>query len=119
MAIRYIIAGKNLSEKWCSPYSPIKEYKKQYWDTFPKMTMISFQIQCKPFNMTIARVYAPTTGAEDRFCETLKHLELTPKNYVVIIIIVDWNAKVGSQKIAGVTGKFGLGIQNEAEHRLV
>ncbi|KAF7247490.1 Craniofacial development protein 2 [Varanus komodoensis] len=85
--------------------------------------MISVQIQGKPFNITVVQVYAPTTGAEeaevDRFYEGLQHLlELTPKNDV-LIIMGDWNAKVGSQKITGITGKFGLGVQNEAGHRLV
>uniref|UniRef100_A0A8D2ISM3 Reverse transcriptase domain-containing protein n=1 Tax=Varanus komodoensis TaxID=61221 RepID=A0A8D2ISM3_VARKO len=85
--------------------------------------MISVRIQDKPFNITIVQVYAPTTGAEeaevDQFYEVdLQHLlELTPKNDV--IIMGDWNAKVGSQKITGITGKFGLGEQNEAGHRLV
>ncbi|KAF7250474.1 Craniofacial development protein 2 [Varanus komodoensis] len=77
----------------------------------------------KPFNITVVQVYAPTTDAEeaevDRFYEGLQHLlELTPKNYV-LIIMGDWNAKVGSQKITGIAGKFGLGVQNEAGHRLV
>ncbi|KAF7252002.1 Craniofacial development protein 2 [Varanus komodoensis] len=85
--------------------------------------MISVRIQGKPFNITVVQVYAPTTGAEeaevDRFYEGLQHLlELTPKNDV-LIIMGDWNAKVGSQRITGITGKFGLGVQNEAGHRLV
>ncbi|KAF7239451.1 Craniofacial development protein 2 [Varanus komodoensis] len=85
--------------------------------------MISVRIQGKPFNITVVQVYAPTTGAEeaevDRFYEGLQHLlELTPKNDV-LIIMGDWNAKVGSQKITGITGKIGLGVQNEAGHRLV
>ncbi|KAF7249469.1 Craniofacial development protein 2 [Varanus komodoensis] len=85
--------------------------------------MISVRIQGKPFNITIVQVYAPTTGAEeaevDQFYEGLQHLpELTPKNDV-LIIMEDWNAKVGSQKVTGITGKFGLGVQNEAGHRLV
>ncbi|KAF7249699.1 Craniofacial development protein 2 [Varanus komodoensis] len=79
--------------------------------------------QGKPFNITVVQVYAPTTGAEeaevDQFYEGLQHLlELTPKNDV-LIIMGDWNVKVGSQKITGITGKFGLGVQNEAGHRLV
>ncbi|KAF7239450.1 Meprin A subunit alpha [Varanus komodoensis] len=85
--------------------------------------MISVRIQGKPFNSTIVQVYAPTTGAEeaevDRFCEGLQHLlELIPKNDV-LIIMGDWNAKVGNQKKTGITGKFGRGVQNEAGHRLV
>ncbi|KAF7239447.1 Tumor necrosis factor receptor superfamily member 21 [Varanus komodoensis] len=81
------------------------------------------RIQGKPFNITVVQVYAPTTGAEeaevDRFYEGLQHLlEITPKNDVRIIV-GDWNAKVGSQKITRITGKFGDGVQNEAGHRLV
>ena len=85
--------------------------------------MISVHFQGKPFNITIIQVYALTSNAEeaevDWFYEDLQDLlELTPpKN--VLFIIGDWNAKVGSQKIPGVTGKFGLGIQNEAGQRLI
>ncbi|KAF7251081.1 Radixin, partial [Varanus komodoensis] len=74
--------------------------------------MISVRIQGKPLNITIVQVYVPTTGAEeaevDQFYEGLQHLlELTPKNDV-LIIMGDWNAKVGSQKITGITGKLKL-----------
>ena len=68
-------------------------------------------------------VYAPTSNAEEaeieRFYEDLQDLlELTaPQN--VLFIIGDWNAKVGSQETPGVTGKFGLGVRNEAEQRLI
>ncbi|KAF7236900.1 Craniofacial development protein 2 [Varanus komodoensis] len=77
-----------------------------------KDRMISVEIQGKPFNITIVQVYAPTTGAEeaevDRFYEGVQHLlELTPKNDV-LIIMGDWNAKVGIQKITGLTGKLKL-----------
>ena len=79
---------------------------------------ISVCFQGKPFNITVIQVYAPTSNVEEaeaeRFYEDLQDLlELTPKNYVNFII-GDWNAKVGSQETPGVTGKFGLGIQNEA-----
>ena len=82
-----------------------------------------FNIQGKPFNITVIQVYAPTTNAEEaeveRFYEDLQDLlELTPKK-VVLFIIGDWNAKVGSQQTPGVTGKFGLGIRNEAGQRLI
>lgn len=85
--------------------------------------MISVYIQGKPFNITIIQVYAPTTDAEDdiidRFYEDLQHLlKLTPKRDV-LFIIGDWNAKAGSQKIAGITDKFGLGVQNKAGLRLI
>ncbi|KAF7254475.1 hypothetical protein EYD10_00593, partial [Varanus komodoensis] len=79
--------------------------------------MISVRIQGKPFNITIVQVFAPTTGAEEaevyQFYEGLQHLlELTLKKDV-LIIMGDWNAKVGSQKITEITGKFDLGVQNE------
>ena len=78
--------------------------------------MISVRFQGKPFNITVIHVYGPTTNAEEAewFCEDLQDLlELTPKKDV-LFIIGDWNAKVGSQELPGVTGKFGLGVQNEA-----
>ena len=83
--------------------------------------MISVRFQGKPFNITVIQVYAMTSNAEEaeveRFCEDLQDLlELTPKKDVPII--GDWNAKVGSQEIIGVTGKFGLGVQNEEEQKL-
>ena len=84
--------------------------------------MISVCFQCKPFNIKVIQVYAPTSNAEEaeveRFYEDLQDLlELTP-NKDVLFIIGDWNAKVGSQEIPGVTGKFDLGVQNEAGQRL-
>ena len=85
--------------------------------------MISVRFQGKPFNITVIQVYAPTSNAEEAdiewFYEDLQDLlELTPKKDV-LCIIGDWNAKVGSQETLGVTGKFGLGIQNEAGQRLI
>ena len=79
--------------------------------------------QGKPFNIMVIQVYAPTSNAEEaeveRFYEDLQDLlELTPKKDV-LFIIGDWNAKVGSQETPGVTGKFGLGVQNEAGQRLI
>ena len=80
--------------------------------------MISVLFRGKPFNITVIQVYAPTSNAEEveveQFYEEIQDLlELTPpKN--VLFIIEDWNAKVGSQELPGVTGKFGLGVQNEA-----
>ena len=75
--------------------------------------MISVCSQGKQFNITVIQVYAPTSNAEvEWFYEVLQDLlELTPKK-VVLFIIGDWNAKVGSQETPGVTGKFGLGVQN-------
>ena len=80
--------------------------------------MISVRFQGKPFSITVIQVYALTSTAEEaeveRFYEDLQDLlELTPKNDV-LFIIEDRNAKVGSQETPGVTGKFDLGVQNEA-----
>ena len=85
--------------------------------------MISVHFQGKPFNITVIQIYGPTSNAEEaeveRFYEDLQDLlELTPPKDV-LFIIGDWNAKVGSQEIPGVTGKFGLGIRNEAGQRLI
>ena len=79
--------------------------------------MISVHFQGNPFNITVIQVYASTSNAEEaeRFYEDLQNLlELTPKKKKkdVLFIIGDWNAKVGSQEIPRVTGKFGLGVQN-------
>ena len=85
--------------------------------------MISVRFQGKPFSITVIQVCAPTTNAEEAevkwFYEDRQDLlELTPKKDV-LFITGDWNAKVGSQEIPGVIGKFGLGIQNEIEQRLI
>ena len=85
--------------------------------------MISVHFQGKPFNITVIQVYVPTSNAEEaeveQFYEDLQDLlELTPKKDL-LFIIGDWNTKVGSQETPGVTGKFGLGIQNEAGQRLI
>ena len=85
--------------------------------------LISVHLQGKPFNITVIWVYAPTSNAKEAevewFCEDLQDLlELTSKTDV-LFIIGDWNAKVGSQETPGVTGKFGLGIRNEAGQRLI
>ena len=93
-----------------------------YLGTTSKMTIILVHFQGKPFNITVIQVYAPTTDAEeaevDQFYEDLEDfLELTPKKGV-LFITGDWNAKVGSQDILGVIGKFGFGEQNEARQSL-
>ena len=85
--------------------------------------MISVRFQDKPFNIALIHIYAPISNAEEAelFYEDLQELlELTLKKYVlkiiikdVLFIIGDWNAKVGSKEIPGVTGKVGLGVQNE------
>ena len=84
--------------------------------------IISVCFQGKLFNITVIQVYAPTSNAEEAevewFCEDLQDLlELTPQKDV-LFIIGDWNAKVGSEEILGVTDKFALGVQNEARQKL-
>ena len=85
--------------------------------------MISVRLQSKSFNITVIQVYAPTSNAKEaeveRFYEDLRELlELTHRKDV-LFIIGHWNAKVGSQETPGVTGKFGLGMWNEAGQRLI
>ena len=85
--------------------------------------MISVRLQGKPFNITVIQIYAPTSNTEEDavkwFYEDLQDLlEVTPPKNVLFIIGV-WNAKEGSQETSGVTGKFGLGIWNEAGQRVV
>ena len=85
--------------------------------------MISVHFQGKPFNIMVIQVYAPTSNAEEaeveQFYEDLQDLlELTPKKDV-LFIIGDWNEKVVSQETPGVTGKFSLGVKNEAGQRLI
>ena len=80
--------------------------------------MISVNFQGKPFNITVIQVYAPTSNAEEaeveRFHEDPQDLLEPTSKKDVLFITGDWNAKVGSQETPGVTGKFGLGIWNEA-----
>ena len=94
----------------------------QYLDVISKMTEWSVCFQNKPFNIIVTQVYVPTSNTEEAevegVYEDLQDLsELKPKKDV-LFIIGDWNAKVGSQETPGVTGKFGLGVQNEAGQRL-
>ena len=94
----------------------------QYLEATSKTTRISVHFQGKPFNITVIQVYTLTGNAEEaeaeQFCEDLQDLiELTPQNNV-LFITGNWNAKVGSQELPGVTGKFGLGVQNKAVQRL-
>ena len=93
----------------------------QYLGNLKNDRMISVHFQGKLFNLTVIQVYAPTSNAEETevewFYEDLQDLlELTKKD--VLFIIKDWNDKLESQEINGVTGKFGLGVQNEAGQRL-
>ena len=84
--------------------------------------MISLGFQGKPFNIMVIQVYAPTSKPEEaeveRFYEDLQDLLELIHQKDVLFIIEYWNAKVGSQETPGVTGKFGLGVQNEAGQRL-
>ena len=81
--------------------------------------IFSVHFQAKPFNITLIQIYAPISNAEEAevewFYEDLQDLlELTPKKEV-LFMIGDWNAKVGSQEITGVTSKFELGVQNRED----
>ena len=93
------------------------------WKNSISLCPASFRIQGQPFSITVIQVCALTSNAEEaeveRFYEDLQDLlELTPKKDV-LFIIGKWNAKVESQETPGVTGKFGLGVQNEAGQRLI
>ena len=91
------------------------------WMQSQKEWIISVRFQSKPFNITVIQVYSLTNNAEEVewFYEDLQDLlELTPKRDI-LFITGDWNAKVGDQEIPGVTGKFGLGVQNEAGQSLI
>ena len=85
--------------------------------------MISFHFQGKPFNITVIQVYAATSNAEEpeveQFYEDLQDLLVLTLKKDVVFIIVDWNAKGGSKETPRVTGKFRLGVQNEAGQRLI
>ena len=92
--------------------------QKRQNETKKKDRMISVHLQGKPFSITVMQAYAPTSNAEEaeleQFYEDLQNLlEQTPQKDI-LFILGDWNAKVGSQETPGVTGKFGLGVQNEA-----
>ena len=98
-----------------------KRVQMQYLNPISKKTEISVRFQGKPFDITVIHVYALTSNAEEAkvewFYEDLQDLlELIP-NKNVLFIIGDWDAKVGSQEIPRVTGKFGLGVQNEARKK--
>ena len=82
--------------------------------------MIFVHFQGKPFNIIVIQVYVPTSNTEEAkqfYVDLQDLLELTPKKDI-FFIIGNWNAKVGSQEILGVTGKFGLGVQNQAGQKL-
>ena len=85
--------------------------------------MISVHFQGKPLNITVIQVYAPTSNTEEaeveQFYEDLENLLVLTPQKDVLFIIGDWNAKVGSQEISGITGKFGIRVRNEARQRLI
>ena len=118
-----ISVGKNPLEEMDSHHSQQKSPKAVLGCSLKNNRMISVRFQGKQFNITVIQVYALTSNAEkaevEWFCEDPQDLlELTPKKGV-LFIIGDWNAKVGSQETPGVTGTFGLGVQNEAGQRLI
>ena len=94
-----------------------------YLDAITKTIEWSLFVPRQPFSITVIQVCAPTSNAEEPetewFYEDLQDLlELTPKKYV-LFNLGDWNVKIGSQEIPGITGKFGLGVQNQAGQRLI
>ena len=110
-------------KKWSSPHGQQKSLKCSTWIQSQKQQNDLCSFPRQTFNITVIQVYAPTSNTEEaeaeRFYEDLQDLvELTPKKDV-LSIIGDWNAKVGSQETPGVTGRFGLGMQNEAGQRLL
>ena len=114
--------GKNPLEEMESPSQSIRVQNAGLGPNLKINRMISVHFKGKPFSITVIQVYALTSNAEEAevewFYEDLQDfLELTPKKDV-LFIRGDWNAKVGSQETPGVTGKFGLGVENEAGIRL-
>ena len=123
MTIISAIVGRNPLEKWNSHHGQQKVQTAVLGCNLKNDRMTSVNFQGKSFNITVIQVYAPTSDDEEaeveQFYEDLQDLlELTPQKDVPLII-GDWNAKVGSQEAPGVTGKFGLGIRNEAGQRLI
>ena len=122
MTIISTTVGKNHLEEMECLHSQQKSPKCSTWMQLKNDRMISVHFQGKPFNITVIQVYDPTSNSEEAevewFYEDLQDLlELTPKKDV-LFIIGDWNAKVVSQETPGVTGKFGLGVWNEAGQSL-
>ena len=112
MTIISTTAGRNPSEEMEWPSWSTRVRNAVLGCHLKNDRMISVRFQGKSFNITVIQIYAPTSNAEE--AEDLQDLlALTPPKYV-LFFIGDWNSKVGSQEIPGVTGKFGLGVQNEA-----
>jgi len=117
MTIISTTAGRNPSEEMEWPSWSTRVRNAVLGCHLKNDRMISVRFQGKSFNITVIQIYAPTSNAEE--AEDLQDLlALTPQKYV-LFFIGDWNSKVGSQEIPGVTGKFGLGIWNEAGQRLI
>ena len=122
MTIISTAVGKNPLEEMEQPLQSTKDSEMKSLDAISKTTVISIHFQSKPLNITVIQTYALASNAEEaeveQFQENLQDfLELTPKKDV--FILGDRNAKVGSQETPGVTGKFGLGVQNEAGQMLI
>ena len=122
-SIHGISMGFSRQEYWSGVPLPSPLKCSTWMQSQKQQNDLSVCFQGKPFNITVIQVYAPTSNAEEAevewFYEDLHDfLELTPKKDV-LLIIGDWNAKVGSQETPGVTGKFDLGVQNEAGQRLI
>ena len=123
MTIISTTVGRNPLEEMEQPLQSTRVQKAVLGCNLKNDRMISVHFQGKPFSITVIQVYAPTSKAEEaeveQFYEDLHDLlEITPKEDV-LFIIGDWNAKVGSQELPGVTSKFDLGVQNEAGQRLI
>ena len=121
MTIISTTVGKNPLKKWSSHIVSKRVRNAVLGFNLKNNRMISVHFQGKPFNITVIQVYALTSNAEEaeveHFYKDLQDiLKLTPQKDV-LFIIEDWNAKVGSQEIPGVMGKFGLGVKNEAGQR--
>ena len=117
MTIISTTVGKNSSKAMQQP-SQSKSLKCSTAYNLKNDRMTSVRFQGKPYNITVIQAYDPTTNnkeskAEQFYDDLQDLLELTPKKDV-LFIVVDWNAKVGSQEIPGVTGKFGFGVQDKA-----
>ena len=117
------LGQEDLLEKEMATHSSILAWKIPWTKEPGRLQSMESQSWTSLSNFTLTQVYSPTSNAEESevewFYEDLQDLiELTPKKDV-LFIIGDWNAKVGSQETPGVTGKFGLGVQNEAEQKLI
>ena len=122
MTIISTTVGRNPLEEMEYPSWSTKESEMQYLDAISKTTEWSLFVSKANHSIAVIQAYAPTSNAEEadveRFYEDLQDLLDLTSQKDVLFIIGDWNAKVGSQETPGVTGKFGLGIRNEAGQRL-